>query len=165
MIALDERALQEASRVTRGISSIRSGNALCGVAARVKRKGRGKGGKREGNWTSRGGCHVARLPYLTRHVPLFPATSSENRPVDPSINQRETNRDAPETGLFFFLLFPRESRKSDRAKAISFDRARLIDFSNDRKLRRASTDALRLLFSCRRLCFSDLRGFTLLRSL
>lgn len=111
MIALDERALQEASRVTRGISAIRSGNALCGVAARVERKG--KGGKREGNWTSRGGCHVARLPYLTRHVPLLPATSSENRAVDPSINQRETNRDAPETGLFFFSFFP---GKTERAR-------------------------------------------------
>lgn len=146
--------------MTRGISAIRSGNALCGVAARVKRKGRGKGGKREGNWTSRGGCHVARLPYLTRHVPLLPATSSENRAVDPSINQRETNRDAPETGLFFLLfLFPREKRKSDRARAISLDRTRLIDFSNDRKLRSLHGRATTFIFMST-LCFSDLRAFT-----
>lgn len=162
MIALDERALQEASRVTRGISAIRSGNALCGVAARVERKG--KGGKREGNWTSRGGCHVARLPYLTRHVPLLPATSSENRAVDPSINQRETNRDAPETGLFFFFLFSRENRKSERAKAMSFDRTRLIDFSNDRKLRSLHGRASTFIFMST-LCFSDLRGLTLLSPL
>lgn len=127
MIALDERALQEASRVTRGISAIRSGNALCGVAARVKRKSRGKGGKREGNWTSRGGCHVARLPYLTRHVPLFPATSSENRPVDPSINQRETNRDAPETRLFFSFYFFSEGKPKERQSKGDIVRSRSFD--------------------------------------
>lgn len=54
------------------ISAIQLECAFCGDISRVKWKGRkkkGGGGKRKKETGPRGDCHVARLPYLTRHVP------------------------------------------------------------------------------------------------
>lgn len=130
------------------------------VACRGKVKKRGKSGnKKEKETGPRGGCHVGRLPYLTRHVPLFLATSSENR--DPrSINVKQIETYVMETSpALLFLLFSsvfsqkektvERERTREREDWKPFDRARLIDSCTDRKLWSFHGLLSQLLFRCR----------------